>query len=445
MKTTQKESKPRPLTRALLSAAVLLAGAAGMIALSGMKEPPAEVRQEERALRVETTTAKPLDQRVTIRGFGEVRALNTVSLSPEVAGAVTAVHPRLDVGEIIPAGERLFQVDDRNYVAALESAKAKVAQSESILKRLAKELETRKTRLATLRRNRELAENEFERVRRLYDRNQVGTRSSVEKAEQAYNAARDAVDQLAESVATYPLRIQETEAALMSAEAARAMAAADLERCEIRAPFSGRVTSADVETGQYVTPGKPLVTLADDAVLEIHASIDSRDAQKWLRFERTDAASGSWFEDMVPVPVAVQWTESPEGTGWNGTLHRAVRFAPETRTLTVAVRVQAEDAASEAGLPLVEGMFCSVEIPGKPLQGVFRLPRWVVGFQDTVYLAENGRLKTVTVTVARVEGDYAYVTAGIEDGDRVITTRLSDPLENTLLQIVRPETKQTSS
>ena len=37
--------------------------------------------------------------------------------------------------------------------------------------------------------------------------------------------------------------------------------------------------------------------------------------------------------------------------------------------------------------------------------------------------------------VARNEGDFAYVTRGIEDGTQVVTTRLIDPLENTLLQV----------
>lgn len=446
MRMETERKKPRPLTRIILSAAVLLAGAGGMMILGGMKKPPAEVQREERALRVEVTTAQPMDHRVMIRGFGEARALDTVTLSPEVAGTVTTVHPRLEVGEVIPAGELLFQVDDRNYAAAAARAEAAVAQTEAILKRLAKELETEKKRLGTLRRNRELAQNEFERVRRLYEKNQVGTRSGVENAEQAYNAARDAVDRLAESIDTHPLRIRETEGALASAKASLAVAEADLARCEIRAPFTGRVTLAEVEAGQYVTPGKALVTLADDSILEIHVSIDSRDARKWLRFDR-DRGDGAraWFDGMVPVETVVRWTENPDGAGWKGMLHRVMRFSPQTRTLTLAVRVRAEDAASGDGLPLVEGMFCSVEIPGEPLRGVFRLPRWAVGFENTVYLAEKGRLKTVPVSVARVEGDWAYVADGIREGDRVITTRLSDPLENALLRIITPEEEKRST
>jgi hypothetical protein len=50
-------------------------------------------------------------------------------------------------------------------------------------------------------------------------------------------------------------------------------------------------------------------------------------------------------------------------------------------------------------------------------------------------VAKDGRLKTVDVEVARIEGDYAYVSRGLEDGALVVTTRLVDPLENSLLEI----------
>jgi hypothetical protein len=40
--------------------------------------------------------------------------------------------------------------------------------------------------------------------------------------------------------------------------------------------------------------------------------------------------------------------------------------------------------------------------------------------------------------VARVDGDDAYITGGLSNGDRVIVTRLVDPLENSLLEILQP-------
>ena len=81
-------------------------------------------------------------------------------------------------------------------------------------------------------------------------------------------------------------------------------------------------------------------------------------------------------------------------------------------------------------------MFCSVKIPGKTLEGVVRLPRSAVTFDNTVYLANpENRLKTISVTVARTEGQTVTISEGLNLGDTVITTRLIDPLENALLQV----------
>ena len=124
-----------------------------------------------------------------------------------------------------------------------------------------------------------------------------------------------------------------------------------------------------------------------------------------------------------------------------------MEFDQQTRTLTVAVRVDVETATKKnpRSLPLVEGMFCSVEILGSTLDKVFRLPRQAVSFENTVYTAVDNRLRTVPVEVVRIDGEYAYVAQGLNVGDTVVTTRLIDPLENALLEITNKSTKESQS
>jgi hypothetical protein len=91
-------------------------------------------------------------------------------------------------------------------------------------------------------------------------------------------------------------------------------------------------------------------------------------------------------------------------------------------------------------------MFCAVEIPGRTMRQVFRLPRQAVSFENKVYLANaEDRLKTVDVTVERIEGEFAFVGQGLNPGDVVITTRLIDPLENVLLDIAGDKSAKESA
>ncbi|MBW1841025.1 MAG: efflux RND transporter periplasmic adaptor subunit [Deltaproteobacteria bacterium] len=436
----EKVSKPAMIVIKSVGASllILMIGIVGMTLLTSLKKPPAEAQIEERLLRVKAQVVRSEDVPVFITGYGETRALNVVSISPEVSGRIVAIHPRLEIGETVTAGEILFQIDPRDYHAAHLEALATEEQIKNSIIRLKKQSDIDQRRLKTLQRNRELAAAEYERFHKLFEENNVVSKSRVDSAEQAMNSVTDQVDQMAQTVALYPIRIRETDASLAAAQARRNLTATRLKRCDVRAPFNGRIKSVSLEKDQYVTPGQLVITLADDSILEIHVSLDSRDARQWLQFNGTDTGRNSaWFNGLKPVICNIRWTEENNGQTWKSRLHRVVRFDPQTRTLTVAVRMDAGDNAggNQDTMPLVEGMFCSVQIPGRILHDVFRLPRQAVSFENTVYTAVENRLKTVAVDVARLEGDYAFIAGGLKSGDVVVTTRLIDPLENVLLEI----------
>jgi RND family efflux transporter MFP subunit len=349
---------------------------------------------------------------------------------------------------MIPKGETLFKIDSANYTASYEEARGVVQQWKNSIIRLKKQYTIDTKRLKTIERNRALAKAEFERIRKLFETNNIVSRSGVEKSEQVYNSALDQTDQMAQAVALYPIRIKEAESSLSSVQARLAFAKSNLVRCKVLAPFNGRVKSVSLEKGQYITPGQNVAILADDSVLEIQVPLDSRDARKWLRFngEKTNGKT-AWFAGLKKVPCKIRWTENNNGQTWDGQLHRVVKFDQQTRTLMVAVRVYAETAMKKnpMSLPLVEGMFCSVEIPSRTLHKVFRLPRQAVSFANTVYTAVDNRLRTVPVKVVRIDGEYAYVAEGLNVGDTVVTTRLIDPLENALLEITNKSKKENQS
>jgi RND family efflux transporter MFP subunit len=424
------------LRQSILVALILIAGFVAMRVLSSMAAPPALADIPERVLTVRTVVVQPENETVVMEGLGPARAINTVAIMPEVPGNVIEVHPRLENGELIPAGELLFRIDPRNYEAALQQARAQRDQAQSTLARLKVMYNIDRDRLATMERSRNLAKGEFDRISTLLKRDQVGTQSAADQAEMAYNTMLENYNRLAQAVETYPNQIREAEAMLAAAEAALQLAQTNLERTEIRAPFNARLKMVQVEQGQYVAPGAPVLMLADDSTIEISVPIDSRDAREWLRFKDGQPPDGlAWFPEVEPVSCTVRWTENPDEQLWQGTLHRIERFDQQTRTVTLAIRVPAAEAAARPGrLPLVEGMFCRVEIPGRTMQDVYRLPRWAVTFEGKTHLAQDMRLQVRDVEVVRSQGDDVFVR-GLQPGDQVIVTRLSNPVPNTRLEL----------
>lgn len=405
MSEEQKNSiRATILIRVVACLIILLMGFAGFAFLKGKKTAPGHAEQVERAIQVEAVAATFKNVPVQIKAHGELRSIRMVEIAAEVAGSVVEVHPRLQTGEVIAKGELLFAIDDRDYSSDYES---------------------NKTRLAILKRDKEITAKELHRVRILFEKNKVGTRAGVEKAEKAANSSAD--------------RFAQVKQAMIRAEI-------KLERCKVFAPFTCRITSKNIEKGQYVAPGKIVIGLADDSVLELEVPLDSRDAFEWLQFtdRNGDKASVSeaWFSALKPVPCAVTWTEDTNNSA-TGILNRVSSYDKKTRTVKVVLRIDAKKFMKQKRpMPLVSGMFCRVVIPGTSMQQVVELPRWAVSFENTVYVIRNSRLETVPVHVARVQDNKAYISEGIAEGDMVITTRLVNPLERSLVKVAKPAPPQ---
>jgi len=443
----------RTASTLLVCLLILGGGTAAMKVLGSMKKPPPQAEAQEAVLRVEAKQVQPEDVQVTIKGYGEVRVLDTVAIAPEVRGRVVRVHPNLEVGGLIPDGEVLFEIDSRDYQAQLDQAEANAAMSKNIIARLEEQYGIDKERLKTLERSRELAKAEFERMRELYEKDQVGTKSACEQAERAYNGAADMAEQLGQAVTLYPVRVREAENGLAAAQAQRELARINRERTVVRAPFNARVKQVALEAGQYVAPGVSVLSLGDDSVLEVAVGLSSHETAKWLKFKSSDEGNAfgdaepdeAWFRGVEPVPCEIRWTEDKEHHRWTGTLDRVAELDRRSRTVTLAVRIQGKNArsADPDHLPLVEGMFCEVSIPGRTLEGLYRLPSAAVNFEGVVYRSVDGRLRSTQVERAFIEGEDVWIASGLNPGDMVVTTRLVDPLENSLLDIISDQAPGT--
>ncbi len=395
MDKLQREDGSRSnILRIFICLVILGLGAGGFLALKSMKKPPTRIPREEQALNVQVITAARKDVAVTLTGYGELKSMRSLALAVEVAGKVVAKHPNLEKGAVIDKGELLIAVDDADFRTDYLGSKE---------------------RLAITRRDLALAEKELGRVKSLFKKNRVGSQVGVEKAAQAVN-----------------------NAAARAAQLRQAMNRAKnkLDRCRLVAPFTGRIISENVEVGEYVTPGKTIAVLSDDATLEVEVPIYGYDAVSWLDF-KAGKQNGHWFTSVEPVVCTIRWTDSPKFV-FTGDLQRVTSFSRATRSLNVVVQLgdrrRGKDGANP--FPLVSGMFVSVDIPGRTMFGIFELPRTAVSFDNNVFVVRNDRLYTVPVQVVRIQGEYCYVKSGIKTGDKVIITRLIDPVEGSLIRIV---------
>ncbi len=415
-----------------------IGGAAGLYAL---REQTEAVIPADPLLTVRVMSAELEEVGITLEGHGVVRPVRTVEISAEVAGRVAHMPRGLREGDLVGRGEPLLRIEDDDYIQSVKEAEAGVAQASASLAALQRRWESDRERRELLVRSKALAEGEYERTRRLFEEQAIGSVNAVEAAEQAYTRTALELSSLDQALHLYPVQQSELEAMLRAAESRLERARIQLSRTEIKAPFDGRVTHAAVEEGQIVQPGRHLLSLAEDAELEIRFSLEAAEVRNWLPFGEEDREGPpAWFPPLPDLSAQVSWREGRTELKWTGFLHRIVSFDATTRTAVLAVRVHADQARHEdQPIPLSDGMFCKVEIPGRTLTDVFVLPRSAVTYDGQVYLAEEDgdadRLRTVPVEVIRAEGDRVFVRGDIASGDRVIVTRLVAPLEGAKLEI----------
>jgi RND family efflux transporter MFP subunit len=190
----------------------------------------------------------------------------------------------------------------------------------------------------------------------------------------------------------------------------------NLERTKLKAPFAGRVSQEDVGIGQYVSPGQPVAELYSTEAAEIVLPLEDKDAF-WFHIPGFTPGTSSGSSATVRAQIAGR-----ELT-WMGKVVRTEgKLDERTRTINVVVRVK--DPYAEKP-PLAVGLFVTVDIEGRTLPDAVLIPRSGLRERNLVWIVDNdNRLRFREVEVARVQGDEVLVTAGLENGERVVTTPL---------------------
>jgi hypothetical protein len=108
-----------------------------------------------------------------------------------------------------------------------------------------------------------------------------------------------------------------------------------------------------------------------------------------------------------------------------GALDESVRMS---RVIGVVEDPLLRGGGEATGPPLIIGSFVEVLIQGRSLNDVVRLERRHLRKGDTVWTMVEGKLSIREVEVVAQDESYAYLGAGVEAGEHIVTTNLSTPV-----------------
>jgi multidrug efflux system membrane fusion protein len=302
---------------------------------------------------------------------GRVEAVDAVELRPRVAGYLAGVHYR--EGALVEKGALLFTIDDREYRAAVDAARADLTRAEARL---------------------EVARQELERAAKLIDARAV-SRGELE--------ARQAEQRQAEADA-------------LAARARLAQAELDLSFTRIRAPIAGRTGEARVTVGNLVNPGETLLTTVV-SLDPVYVTFDG-DERAYLRYQQLAREGGrpSSRDAANPVLVGLSNEEGFPHRGEMDFVDNALN--PATGTIRGRAVVANPDGV------LTPGLFARVRLLGASRADALLIHEHaLLTDQDRRYVYVLGEgdvaLRRDVALGPQVEG-LRVVEQGLAPGDRVI-------------------------
>lgn len=409
----------------------LLIGGGGFAALASLREEPPKRDVETKVFNVEVFDVQRVNVQEIIKGFGSVVAEREVVYSAQVAGEVVSVSPRLKVGESVlgptffpndpdretgssqTQGDVLLAIDPDVYHARLTQADHAVEETMAEIQTLNQQEQNNARLVDTSRRNYEVAKADYERMQKLVRQGTV-TENQLELSQLEARRYERVLIEAENQQSLFAPQRQQLQRRLDRLQAEKKLALIDVQRTEVRAPFSGVLTEVHVEKGQYVQPGTPLYRVTRINAVEIPVPLHPLD---FARVAELVLAG-----EQPAVALAENEVASKRWTG------RVVRISPEadpsTRTIDVFVEVSNEDVE----VPLLPGSFVQARIAGPVLNDVIVIPRdAVMGNRDEsarVFVARDGKAVEVPVEVSRRLEGQAFISAGLEPGDRVVMTNL---------------------
>ncbi|KEA64820.1 putative Co/Zn/Cd efflux system membrane fusion protein [Marinobacterium lacunae] len=312
---------------------------------------------------------------------GTIRACERSRLSMPQGGRVETLF--VDEGDRVKTGQLLLKLYDDEQQALVAQADANLAAA-----RLEKQ---RACTLADFNRR------ELKRSQSLAERNLV----SDEQLDRLANAARlSAID------------CERSDVSITQAQAELSLYTAQLDKRQLRAPFSGIVAEINGEPGEYTTPSPPgvatppAVDLIDDSCLYVRAPIDEVEAAQ-LRSGQSARITLDAFR----------------GSGFSGTVKRIAPFVSELEKQARTVDVDVYFDPIPRSTPLLVGYSADVEVIIERHENTLRIPTEALleGSAVLRFDPASATLKRVSVDTGPANWSWTSITGGLAEGDQILT------------------------
>jgi RND family efflux transporter MFP subunit len=296
-----------------------------------------------------------------ILASGAVEAVQTANISTRVMGRITDILVK--TGDRVDKGQLLARVWDEDIKAKRAQADAMIAEAEGAYAS---------------------AQKDYDRFNNLFQQ-QSATAKELDNVTLQYNSAK---------------------ARVAAAKQMRSEVDANLSYSRLTAPFTGVITQKLAEAGSITNPGMPILTIEQDGILQVSASVAESDI------------SHIHLGDVANMQI------KSSGESFDG---KIIQINPSSQ-FTCGQYIVKISIPGTARKDIYAGMFASISIPVKDIRqvkdDVTLVPLSAIVNRDeltgiyTVSAINTALLRWIRL--GKIYGDKAEVISGLSKGEKFI-------------------------
>ncbi|GAA0292837.1 efflux RND transporter periplasmic adaptor subunit [Psychrosphaera haliotis] len=377
----------------------VLAGTAILYTFIMSNPPEAQRRGPSKAsqMSVQVEKLQPQDYPIILESYGTVQPRTQSGLVSQVGGQITFVSDQFREGGFIKQGDVLVVVDDRDYVAEVNIAKAGLLSAQQAL---------------------------------------LEEQARVDQAETDWKRLGN--NKKPSDLVLRKPQLAAAKANVLSAEAQLQKAQLSLERTKITAPYDGRILTKLVDFGQVISGNTKVADIYATDYVEIRLPIKNKDLALMTLPEE-------FSDDNSSVINAKEILFKSDLVGDQKWLGKAIRtegaIDESSQQLYIVGQIdepfaKAAHSANQHSVPIKIGQYVTADIQGKTIPNTIVIPNKAIYQGSYVYVVVDNMLRRTEVTVRWQNDEDAIIENGLKPGDLLVITSLGQVSSGTRVAIV---------
>lgn len=400
------------LKRVVYPLVIILVAIASFMALKQSKPEKMVIEQPEKIWRVNTVPVNIQQISPEITLYGRVETPRNSTLKSALVADVLSIEV-LEGAEVM-AGQLLLTLDDTDMQLMVLQRQADVAEIEALMAAENQRFKRDQSLLEQQTSLLQLTDNAVNRAKKL-EQSRLASQATVDDALATKQRQLVTLKGLNYDIAEHPARQAQLQAQFKRAQSLLKQAEVDLERTNITAPFSGRISMLSVSIGDRVRAGDTLISLYDLDNLEVRAQIPGR-----------------YIDQVNEMMKHSEVLEAKATLNNNSLAFKLERLSGEVKVDSGGIDGLFSISGNQYAIAL--GTFIELQLKLAQQDDIVALPFNALYGLDHVYRLKDGYLQSVSIErVGEFTNDQGQKqlllrSQDLRQGDQIVSTQLPNAI-----------------